>query len=61
MAFLSKEQKIDALTDWIIESMDMSDLESYVKENLEEYYKSPEGEEDFNTNYTEMLEIHGDE
>ena len=61
MAFLSKEQKIDELTDWIIESMDMSALEDYAKQQLEEYYLSPEGIEDFNTNYEEMREIKGDD
>jgi hypothetical protein len=61
MAFLSKEQKIDELTDWIIESMDMSALEDYAKQQLEEYYLSPEGIEDFNTNYDEMREIKGDD
>jgi hypothetical protein len=61
MAYLSKEQKIDELTDWIIESMDMSALEDYAKQQLEEYYLSPEGIEDFNTNYEEMREIKGDD
>ena len=61
MAYLSKEQKIDELTDWIIESMDMSALENYAKQQLEEYYLSPEGVEDFNTNYDEMREIKGDD
>jgi len=61
MAYLSKEQKIDELTDWIIESMDMSALEDYAKQQLEEYYLSPEGIEDFNTNYDEMREIKGDD
>jgi hypothetical protein len=61
MAYLSKEQKIDELTDWIIESMDMSALEDYAKQQLEEYYLSPEGVEDFNTNYDEMREIKGDD
>ena len=61
MAYLSKEQKIDEVTDWIIESMDMSALEDYAKQQLEEYYLSPEGIEDFNTNYEEMREIKGDD
>ena len=54
-------EKIDELTEWIVESMDVSELESYVKENLEEYYNSPAGVEDFDTNYAEMKEIKGDD
>ena len=55
------ENLIDELTEWIVESMDVSELESYVKENLEEYYNSPAGVEDFDTNYAEMKEIKGDD
>jgi hypothetical protein len=39
----------------------MSALEDYAKQQLEEYYLSPEGIEDFNTNYDEMREIKGDD
>ena len=49
-------EQVEQLVDWIVESMDMSALESYAKQQLEEYYNSPEGVEDFNTNYAEMKE-----
>jgi hypothetical protein len=54
-------EKIDELTEWIVEAMDMSALENYAKQQLSEYYNSPEGVEDFNTNYEEMKEIKGDD
>ena len=38
-----------------------SALESFVKENLTDYYCSDEGWDDFQTNYLEMKEIRGDE
>jgi|TARA_R110000824_G_scaffold27216_2_gene92709 hypothetical protein len=58
---MSKSEQVEQLVDWIVESMDMSALENYAKQQLEEYYLSPEGVEDFNTNYEEMREIKGDE
>ena len=58
---MTKEEQIEQLVEWVIDSMDMSALESIVQEYLEEYYNSPEGEEDFNTNYAEMLEVYSDE
>ncbi len=58
---LTKEEKIEELAEWIIEHMDMSALESYAKEQLEEYYSSDDGQTDFENNYTEMKEIKGDE
>ena len=54
-------EKIDELTEWIVEAMDVSALENYAKQQLSEYYNSPEGVEDFNTNYEEMKEIKGDD
>ena len=57
---MTKEEKIDELTDWIVESMDMSALESYVRNHLNEYYSSDDGVEDFENNYAEMKEIIGD-
>lgn len=54
-------EKIDELTEWIVESMDVSDLESYAKQQLSEYYNSSAGTEDFATNYAEMKEIKGDD
>jgi|TARA_R110000744_G_scaffold179761_2_gene298749 hypothetical protein len=61
MIVIPKKEKVENLVDWIVESMDVSELESYVKENLEEYYNSPAGVEDFDTNYAEMKEIKGDD
>ena len=58
---MTKEEQVEQLVDFIIESMDMDALENYAKQQLEEYYNSPEGIEDFNTNYKEMQEIMGDE
>ena len=58
---MTKEEQIEELVEYIIEAMDMSALENYAKQQLEEYYNSPEGVEDFNTNYAEMKEIMGDE
>lgn len=57
---MTKEEKIDELTDWIVEAMDMSALESYVRNHLNEYYSSDDGVEDFENNYAEMKEIIGD-
>tara|TARA_R100000306_G_C4318804_1_gene114027 strand:- start:524 stop:697 length:174 start_codon:yes stop_codon:yes gene_type:complete len=57
---MTKEEQVEELVEYIVESMDMNALESYVKQQLEEYYNSPEGEDDFNTNYEEMLEIKGE-
>ena len=58
---MTKEEKIDELSEWIVESMDVSELESYAKQQLSDYYNSPDGVDDFNTNYSEMREIKGDE
>ena len=55
----TKEEKIEQLVEYIIDAMDMSALENYAKQQLEEYYASPEGKEDFDTNYLEMKEIMG--
>ena len=56
---MTKEEQVGQLVEWVIDSMDISELEGIVQEYLEEYYNSPEGEEDFNTNYAEMKEIYG--
>jgi len=61
MTELTKEEKIDELTEWIVEAMDVSALENYAKQQLTEYYNSPEGVEDFDTNWEEMIEIKGDD
>ena len=57
---MTKEEQIEELVEYIVEAMDISERENYAKQQLEEYYNSPEGEEDFNTNYAEMLEIRGE-
>jgi len=56
-----KQEQVEELAAYIVDSMDMSTLESYAKQSLEDYYNSPEGIEDFDTNYAEMKEIIGDE
>ena len=58
---MSKSEQVEQLVDWIVESMDMFELESYAKQQLEEYYSSDEGVEDFENNYSEFKEIMGDE
>jgi len=58
---MTKAEQIEQLVEYIVEAMDMSALENYAKQQLEEYYSSPEGVEDFNTNYAEMKEVMGDE
>ena len=60
MTLITKEN-IDELVEWIVEAMDVSALESFVRENLTDYYNSDDGMEDFQTNYLEMKEIVGDE
>ena len=56
---MTKEEQVEELAAYIVDSMDMSTLESYAKQSIEDYYNSPEGIEDFNTNYKEMQEIIG--
>ena len=57
----NKEEQVEELVEWIVESMDMESLENYAKQQLEEYYSSPEGVEDFELNYAEMKEVKGDD
>ena len=59
MTLITKEN-IDELVEWIVDAMDVSALESFVRENLTDYYNSDDGMEDFQTNYLEMKEIVGD-
>ena len=59
MTLITKEN-IEELVEWIVDAMDVSALESFVKENLTDYYSSDEGMEDFENNYTNMKEIVGD-
>ena len=54
-------EQISELVEYILESMDMETLESFVRENLTEYYSSEDGLDDFENNYAEMKEIKGDE
>ena len=58
---LAKEQKIEELVEYIVDAMDIPALETFVKENLAEYYDSDDGAGDFDTNYQEMKKIMGDE
>ena len=58
---MTKEEKIEELSEWIVEHMDMSELESYAKQQLEEYYYSEKGQIDFFFSYPLMKEIKGDE
>ena len=60
MIELTKEQNIEELVEWIVDAMDVSALESFVKKNLTDYYNSDDGMDDFNNNYLEMKEIVGD-
>jgi len=57
----TKEEKIEQLVEWILDAMDVSALESFVRENLTDYYGSNDGIDDFETNYLEMKEIVGDD
>jgi len=60
MTLITKEN-IEELVEWIVDAMDVSALESFVRENLTDYYNSDDGMEDFQINYLEMKEIVGDE
>ena len=51
---LTKEEKIEQLVEYIVETMGMSALKSLAKENLTEYYGSDDGENDLENNYLEM-------
>ena len=52
----SKQEKIDQLVEWIVDSMDVNALESYVRTDLREYYESREDDE-FNELYSDMVEM----
>ena len=60
MTDVTKQLQIGELLEFIVDAMDMSALEDYVKSHIADYYSSPEGAEDFATNYAEMKEIIGD-
>ena len=51
-----KQEKIDQLVEWIVDSMDVNALESYVRTDLREYYESIEDDE-FNEIYSDMGEM----
>lgn len=51
-----KQEKIDQLVEWIVDSMDVNALESYVRTDLREYYESIEDDE-FNELYSDMVEM----
>ena len=55
------KENIEELVEWIVDAMDVSALESFVRENLTDYYNSDDGMDDFNNNYLEMKEIVGDD
>ena len=55
------KENIKELVEWIVDAMDVSALEAFVKENLTDYYSSDDGMDDFENNYTNMKEIVGDE
>ena len=57
----SETEQISELVEYILEGMDMETLESFVRENLTEYYSSEDGLDDFENNYAEMKEIKGDD
>jgi len=58
---LITKENIEELVEWIVDAMDVSALESFVKENLTDYYNSDDGMDDFENNYANMKEIVGDE
>ena len=60
MTLITKEN-IEELVEWIVDAMDVSALESFVRENLTDYYNSDDGMDDFKENYANMKEIVGDE
>ena len=57
----AETEQISELVEYILEGMDMETLESFVRENLTEYYSSEDGLDDFENNYAEMKEIKGDD
>ena len=52
----TKEQKIDQLVEWVVGLMDIDDLESYVRDDLKEYYEGIEDIEEFNELYSNIME-----
>ena len=57
---MPKEEQIEELVEWIVDTMDMDTLVSYVRHQLTEYYSSDDGVEDFEENYANMKTIKGD-
>ena len=54
----TKEQKIDQLVEWVVGLMDIDDLESYVRDDLKEYYESIEDTEEFNELYSNAKKVY---
>ena len=54
----TKEQKIDQLVEWVVGLMDIDDLESYVRDDLKEYYEGIEDIEEFNELYSNAKEVY---
>ena len=44
---MTKEEQVEELVEFIIESWDMSALLSYATENLTDYYSNPDNQDDF--------------
>jgi len=61
MTDVTKQLQIGELVEYIVDAMDVDALENYARQQLAEYYSSPEGVEDFNTNWEEMQKIKGDD
>ena len=53
-----KEQKIDQLGECVVGLMDIDDLESYVRDDLKEYYEGIEDIEEFNELYSNAKEVY---
>ena len=57
---MTKEEQIDDLVEWVISSMDTSELEAYLRHTLIEYYLHIDNHDEFRDNYKNMLEIRGE-
>ena len=54
----TKEQKIDQLVEWVVGLMDIDDLESYVRDDLKEYYEGIEDIKEFNELYSNAKKVY---
>ena len=57
----SKEEQVEELVEYLLDSMDMEELEYFVRYTLTHYYLSDVGTEHLNSSYAEMKELMGDE